>query len=210
MNILFGEVKNLKDKAITIYTIGHSNHELYDFIDLLKKNRINSLYDVRSSPYSKFVPHFNKAVFAPKLMAAGIKYRFAGRELGGMPSAEEFYDDKGYVLYSKLAVSMPFRDGITMLEADAAKNRIAIMCGEEVPDECHRRLLVGRVLFEKGIEVIHILKDGNTIGEHELRERENKEKFGNQMSLFGDMEIKEWKSTQSVSPKNRPRNFSED
>ena len=193
----------------SVYTIGHSNHSLEDFIDLLKTHRVEMLVDIRSHPYAKYAKHFNKRTLTAAVKAAGIKYQFAGKELGGQPEWEEFYDEDGYVLYSRIAESQPFIDGISLIEEIMQKYRVAILCSEENPSECHRRLLVGRVLDEKGIKVLHIRKARCIDTEEDLREVEVKKRGGNQLSLFENSETIEWKSTQSVSRKGPRRNSSE-
>ena len=195
-------------KELFIYTIGHSNHPMDVFINLLQAHDIELLVDIRSHPHSKYAAHFDKRHLLHAVKSAGIKYLFAGKELGGMPNQEEFYDKDGYVLYSRIAASQPFKDGIERLIEEIPNRKVAVLCSEENPSECHRRHLVGRVLHEKGIGVLHILKDGSIITEDELRAEEAKN-ASNQLSLFGDKEEKEWKSTQSVLKKERPLNFSE-
>ena len=196
------------ERELSIYTIGHSNYSIDVFINLLKAHKIELLVDVRSHPHSKYAVHFDKRPLLHAVKSAGIKYQFAGKELGGMPDQEEFYDKDGYVLYSRIAASQPFRDGIERLMEEIQDRKVAILCSEENPSECHRRHLVGRVLYDRGVDVLHILKDGSIVTEDELRAEES-QKASNQLSLFGDKEEKEWKSTQSVLKKEKRPNFSE-
>src|SRR5205823_3205813 len=95
-----------------IYTVGHSNHALENFLGLLTTHRIGLLVDTRSQPYSKYTPHFNGDPLAAACKAGGIDYSFLGKELGGRPSGAEFYDSEGRVLYDKLAQSPLFKRGI--------------------------------------------------------------------------------------------------
>ena len=91
-----------------------------------------------------------------------------GAELGGRPKEDEFYDSEGRVLYGKLAQSQRFRDGLERLEATLLESRVAIMCSEENPAACHRRLLVGQALKERGVEALHLRADGSAQADDDL------------------------------------------
>lgn len=184
---------------LVLHTIGHSNHSLDTFLGLLREYRIEVLADTRSSPYSKYVPHFNREDLRATLPAAGVKYLDLGRELGGRPEGDEYYDEDGRVLYGRLAESALFRGGIERLETGIRRFRVAILCSEEDPRICHRHLLVSRVMDARGADVVHIRGDGRTERYAECVEP----------SLFGPPEEEEWKSLQSVSRRRRPSNSSE-
>jgi len=189
--------KNIERK-FSIFTIGHSNLTIEDFLKLLHLHKIQILVDIRSEPYSKYVPHFNRKELEQAIKEAGMKYLFLGRELGGRPAGEEFYNSEGYVLYGRLADSPIFLEGISRLEEGLRKNmRIALMCSEEDPEECHRRLLVARVLLRRNIEVRHIRGNGSLEMEPEH--------IPIQLSMFAKVEeIDQWKSIRSVLPAERP------
>ncbi|HEY8506615.1 MAG TPA: DUF488 domain-containing protein, partial [Gemmataceae bacterium] len=144
-----------------LFTVGHSNHSLDQFLDLLKRAEVQVLVDVRSYPYSRYVPHFNREEIETAVKRAGLRYLFLGRELGGRPDQEEYYDDEGRALYYRIARSPDFLGGIERLEAGIRRFRVAVMCSEENPAVCHRHLLVGRVMRERGAEVRHIRGDGS-------------------------------------------------
>lgn len=185
---------------LTIFTIGHSNHSLELFINLLKSHKIDVLVDVRSKPFSRFSPQFNKEGLEKTVRASGIKYLFLGKELGGRPQNSELYDAEGFVLYSRIAESPIFHEGIDRLINGLRTYRVAVMCSEENPATCHRRLLIGRVLAKRGVSVRHIRGDGTVQDEDELA-REEHQSTGEeaQLSLFEPKEeVPEWKSTQSV------------
>jgi uncharacterized protein (DUF488 family) len=95
----------------------------------------------------------------------------AGRELGGRPEGDEFYDAEDRVLYERVAASPRFLEGIDRLEQAAKRSRIAILCSEEDPTDCHRRLLIGRVLAARGIDLHHVRGDGRVEREADLRQR---------------------------------------
>lgn len=192
--------KEPAEAGLTVLTIGHSNHPLEELLALLGQHRVEVVADVRSSPYARYATHFNKAPFACALADQGIAYRFLGNRLGGRPSSEAFYDVEGYVLYDRLAQAPPFQEGLAELLDASASHRVALLCGEEDPTACHRRLLIGRVLRERGVDVRHVRGDGRIQTEAEVAEEEFLRKTGGQLSLFGEPEADEWKSTQSVSP----------
>ncbi|MGH2544667.1 MAG: DUF488 family protein, partial [Ardenticatenaceae bacterium] len=135
----------------TIFTIGHSNHSLEAFVELLQRQGIEVLVDVRSQPYSRYASHFGSRSLKEVVAASGMRYVFLGNELGGRPGGAYFYDEEGYVLYGRVAASSLFLEGIARLEQGIESYRVAIMCSEEDPVGCHRHLLVGRVLRERGI-----------------------------------------------------------
>ena len=116
--------------------------------------------DIRSEPYSRKVSHFNKDNLEKEIRKSGLKYLFLGKELGGRPSKSQFYDEKGFVLYSKIADSPDFKSGLERVLKGIERFRVALMCSEENPANCHRRLLVGRVLSSAGVEDFHIRADG--------------------------------------------------
>ena len=144
-----------------IYTIGHSNHPIERLVALLQQHQIEALADVRSNPYSRFNPQFNREKLQASLAAAGIKYVFLGEELGARSKDPACYDESGRVSYAKLAATPLFRRGIHRLETGMQQHRIAIMCAERNPLECHRTILVSRNLEKIGIPVTHILHDGS-------------------------------------------------
>ncbi len=191
-----------------IYSIGHSNHSLEVFLELLRQHAIDAIADVRSQPYSRYSAQFSREALAAALEREGIRYVFLGTELGGRPQDDEFYDDEGHVLYGLLALSENFLTGIERLEAGASRLRVAIMCSEEDPLHCHRRLLVSRLLEKRGTEVLHIRRDGSVDREGALRQRENQE-AAEALSLFGEKdEETSWRSTRSVSPRRPQRSSS--
>ena len=186
---------------LEVFTVGHSNVRQEAFIALLKTHGIEVLVDVRSAPYSKYVPHFNGDTLKRAVVAAGIKYLYLGRELGGRPAEPGFYDACGHVRYDLVAKSAAFVGGIERLVRGIAEHRVALMCNEEDPSECHRRLLVGRVLAEHGVAVRHIRGDGRIQSEQDLADQEAKHEHATsqQEFAFAVKEEPEWKSTRSVS-----------
>lgn len=150
----------------TIYTIGHSTHPLEHFIGLLREHRISAVCDVRSKPYSKMNPQFNREDLQHALRENGIEYRFFGNELGGRSDDPKCYSD-GRVQYTRVAETDSFKQGLDRLRRGMQQDfRIALMCAEKEPLECHRTILVSRRLAESGINVAHIHADGH-LEDHE-------------------------------------------
>ena len=142
-----------------VLTIGHSNHSLEAFVALLQQHTVTALVDVRSAPYSRFNPHFNRKALDAALREHAVAYQFLGRALGGRPDDPSCYED-GQVRYDRLAQTPLFREGLERIIGDAGRERIALMCAEKEPLDCHRTILVGRSLVERGLAVAHILADG--------------------------------------------------
>ena len=189
-----------------VYTVGHSNHTLPLFLDLLHHYAIDVLVDTRSRPHSTYVPHFNHEILRPAIAGAGLRFVFLGSELGGRPDGSEYYDEKGHVRYDLVAQRADFLKGVAKLEKGAVSHKIVMLCSEENPANCHRRLLIGRVLSERGTHVLHIRGDGSLQTEAELEAAEAGENESGQQALFDVEEGRTWKSTQSVLRKKPPGN----
>ena len=142
-----------------VLTVGHSNHPLATFVSLLKQHGVTTLADVRSAPYSRFNPQFNRKSLDAALQAHGIAYLFMGHALGGRPEDRSCYEE-GRVRYDRLARTSLYREGIDRVVEAARDECVALMCAEKEPLDCHRTLLVGRSLAGRGVAVTHILADG--------------------------------------------------
>jgi uncharacterized protein (DUF488 family) len=177
----------------TFFAVGHSTHDIDHFLWLLSGHEIETLVDLRSAPYSKQAPQFNREGIRNALARIGIRYLYGGTELGGRPPESELYAQDGRVLYWKVAETERFKKGIAGLWKLVADSQVALLCSEEDPTECHRRLLVGRVLTEEGATLQHIRGDG--------RLEEEKSVPRHQRSLFAGAEEPAWKSIRSVLPR---------
>jgi uncharacterized protein (DUF488 family) len=144
----------------TVYTIGHSNATAERLLTLLKMHGITTVADVRSQPYSRFNPQFNREELASVLKASGLEYAFLGHALGARSSNSACYRD-GRAQYSLIAKTPAFEQGIEGLQEAMENRRVAILCAEKEPLSCHRSILIGRYLHERGFDVRHILEDGN-------------------------------------------------
>ncbi len=143
-----------------VFTIGHSSHHPEAFLQLLRQGGITLVADVRSAPYSRYTPHFNHDFLQEMLERNGLDYRFMGGELGGRPAEPSCYDAAGRVDYDRVAETDTFAAGISRIVRGADEERIALLCTEKDPLDCHRTLLVARQLAERGVAVRHILADG--------------------------------------------------
>jgi uncharacterized protein (DUF488 family) len=142
----------------TIHTIGHSNHEFADLLALLRQHGIQMVIDVRSSPYSRYVPQANRETLSRALESVGIAYRWMGDRLGGKP--EGVVPD-----YDKLQTSPAFQQGIADLLKLAVNLSTALMCSEGDHRQCHRHKLITPALLDQGVHVLHIQPDGSLIDE---------------------------------------------
>jgi len=192
----------------TVYTIGHSSHTFEEFLRLVAANRIEVVVDTRSAPYSKFAPQFDRESVQRDLTQSGVRYLFLGSELGGRPKNPSYYDQRGHVLYSRITKDVAFNAAIERLERGMASFRVALMCGEEDPAHCHRRLLVGRVLAERGHDMLHIRGDRRVETDAEVSAASGKTLVNEQPALFAELDEDQWRSTASVSPRKTPESFS--
>lgn len=143
----------------TVFTIGHSTHPQERFISLLVQHGVTALCDVRSKPHSRVNPQFNREELQQTLKTNGIAYVFLGRELGARSDDPSCYED-GKVQYDRLAHTGQFRQGIQRVQDGMTSYRIALMCAEKEPLECHRTILVARHLADLGLDVQHIHANG--------------------------------------------------
>jgi uncharacterized protein (DUF488 family) len=144
----------------TIYTIGHSNSTTEHLLELLGQQGVTAVADVRSQPYSRFNPQFNREALASALKNSGLDYVFLGQELGARSEDPACYRE-GRAQYALIARTPLFERGIERLLAGMEKFRLAILCAEKEPLSCHRTILIARCLHERGIRVRHILEDGS-------------------------------------------------
>ena len=143
----------------TVLTIGHSTNAVDAFLALVQRHGVGAVADVRSVPYSRFNPDFNREPLARSLAVHRVAYVFLGRELGGRPDDPSCYDG-GRVSYERVGATASFRRGLDRVVRGAARRRIVLMCAEREPLQCHRALLVAPALVARGVPVGHILGDG--------------------------------------------------
>lgn len=153
-----------------LFTIGHSNYKIDAFITLLKKHKISAVADVRSHPYSRFLPHFNQSALQQILLKQHIHYVFLGRELGARSDNPKCYVD-GKAVYEKIAKTDEFNRGIQRILQGLVKHKISLMCAEKDPLTCHRAVLVCQYIRHFDININHILKGGDLESHGQLEER---------------------------------------
>ena len=144
----------------TIYTIGHSTHKLKRLTELLRRHGVEAVMDVRSSPYSRYNPQFNKENLAASLVENGIEYAFHGSSLGGRPADPTCYEEDG-INYAKILGKDWFKDGLARVCREAASRVVVLLCAEENTNSCHRQHLLAQELMKKGASVVHIRGDGS-------------------------------------------------
>jgi uncharacterized protein (DUF488 family) len=152
-----------------VLTVGHSTLTYDAFLSLIRSADITAIADVRSAPYSRHFPHFNRETLRDELKLDGVAYVFLGDLLGGRPREPRFFCD-GIADYEKMAEAPSFKEGLNRVVEGAGRYRIALMCSEHNPLDCHRCLLVGRALKARDISIQHLLSSG------ELRSQANIER----------------------------------
>jgi uncharacterized protein (DUF488 family) len=156
--------------ANQVFTIGHSTFTAEDFLALLKRHDVTAIADVRSAPYSRFNPAFNREVLKAALRASGVFYVFLGKELGGRPVDPDCYED-GRANYVRMAQKAAFHAGLDRVVQGSESHRIALMCSEGDPLTCHRTLLIARALTDRRVPVVHILRTGQLETQVDAEER---------------------------------------
>ena len=157
--------------ALKVLTIGHSNRSELHLIDLLRAHDVAAVVDVRSTPYSEWSPQFNRSVVAASLKEHGIAYSYLGGELGVRSDDPSCYEG-GRVVYARLADTEQFQRGLRRVVKGARSRRLALMCAEQDPIDCHRSILLAPQLAQFGVGVSHILHpDGELESQQALEQR---------------------------------------
>lgn len=153
-----------------LFTVGHSTHPIEVFVGLLKQHGITALADVRSHPYSRHFPQYSQEALKAALAREQIAYVFLGKELGARSENPACYR-QGKVQYELLAKEPQFAVGLERLRTGMERFRIALMCAEKDPLDCHRAVLVARRVYESGTPVEHIHADGHLEKHAEMEAR---------------------------------------
>jgi uncharacterized protein (DUF488 family) len=169
----------------TIFTIGHSNHDITGFINLLLANKIELVIDVRSAPYSKIYPHFNRNTLKVSLTKNSIEYLFLGDSVGGRSNNIEDYS-KGRIIYKKIAEKEEYISSIYLIISLSSEHKTVLMCSEKEPLECHRTLLVSRSIEMLKVKILHIHRDGQIESQSDAIQRLLKIWNLDSPSLFGE------------------------
>lgn len=160
-----------------VYTVGHSTNSIAEFVELLKKADISAIADVRSTPYSRRNPQFNQEALRRSLHNYNVAYVFLGAELGGRGNSDSEHNEYGRIKYRSIAESLPFRRGLRRVQRGSTRMRLAIMCAESDPLDCHRGILISRMLSTQGTPVVHIHTDGH-LESHDIAESRLLHLFG--------------------------------
>ena len=206
----------MKDNTseLVCFTIGHSTHNIEQFIELLKRHAIQWVVDIRSTPYSRYNPQFNRELFKTDIENNDISYLFMGDSLGARYDDNNLcFADKPVVDFRKIRDLESFKEGINRITKGVKQGRkIALMCSEKDPLGCHRFVLVSYALVKSGITIKHILENGETILNAELEEKliakyklENK-----QMHLFENPLTKKDAIEEGYVRRNREVGFSQE
>jgi hypothetical protein len=154
-----------------LLSIGHSNHEPTDLLRLLRSAGVTAVADVRSQPFSPRYPHFNRPELERGLRQYGLGYAFLGDLLGGRPQQPSLYDADGRVNYERVRATARFQRGLDQLLAALEDFTVAMLCAEEDPLDCHRGLMIGPALVERGIAPAHLRADGSVETTAKLEDR---------------------------------------
>lgn len=167
-----------------LLTLGYGKRSIGEAIDLLERHGVRYLADVRSAPYSRHHPDFSHDALKGHLAARRIVYLFLGEELGGRPDDAGCYDEQGRVDYEACRRRPQFRQGIARLRSAWEQGqRVALLCSESRPENCHRSKLIGAALADEGIEVTHLDEDGAPLSQQQVMDRLS----GGQLDLFEDL-----------------------
>ncbi|EKQ57001.1 MULTISPECIES: DUF488 domain-containing protein [unclassified Clostridium] len=170
-----------------IYTIGHSNYPVERLIDMLKHYNINTVVDIRGTPYSKYNIQYNKETIAQTLKDAGFLYIYMAKEFAAQRENRNSYNKEGYSDFEKVIAEKEFMNGIERLKTGCKKGyRIALLGAMQDPIRCHRSILVGRSLREHGFIVKHILDDYSLASQEDLEENILSKYFSNRNQLTID------------------------
>jgi hypothetical protein len=189
-------MENTLNSNPRVLTIEHSNQQIGRFLGLLKSQTVQVVVDTRSQPHSEYACQFDQMPPKQPFEGESIRYAFPGRELRRRPEGDEFYDDQGHVLHDRGAETDLFRPGLSRLEKGTGDYKVAKLCAAENPTACHRRLLAGRVLLDRGIQVAHIRRHGRIQTEHEIASETDPNR--DQLALLEKVEAEAWKSIPSV------------
>jgi hypothetical protein len=154
-----------------VFSIGHSNHAMGDLLRLLRAAGVTAVADVRSRPYSGRHPQFNRPDLEAALSECDVGYAFLGDLLGGRPGQMSLYDEEGRIDYQRVRKTAAFQRGLERLVQASDEFRIAILCAEEDPLDCHRGLMIAPALVERGIAPVHLRGNGEVETNAEMEER---------------------------------------
>jgi uncharacterized protein (DUF488 family) len=154
-----------------VFSIGHSHHALGDLLRLLEAVGVTAVADVRSRPYSGRYPQFNRPELESALSERDLRYAFLGDSLGGRPVQMSLYDQEGRVDYERVRKTAAFQHGLQRLIDASDEHRIAMLCAEEDPLDCHRGLMIAPALAQRGVAALHLRGNGRVETNDEMERR---------------------------------------
>lgn len=190
-----------------LLTVGHSNHTIEHFFDLLIMYEVEFLIDVRSHPYSKYAPQFSRENLKIECRKRKIRYAYFGDSLGGRPRKNDHYDECGRALYYKMAQEYDFIESCQRITTGIRSNLLALMCSEENPLYCHRRLLIARSIIDESVDIFHIRGNSYLQSEDEISVKNPLKPL--QADIFSQEDTK-WRSFQSVLRRPQQKDFSQE
>ena len=164
-------MKTEATKTNLIHTVGHSNLSAESLVGMLKQRGITQVIDVRSTPYSRYVPQFNQNNIRLTLERNSTNYTHMGDALGGRPQDDRLYNRDGRANYELMAQEKTFQDGVRQVEQMAENSHVALMCTEADQLRCHRTLLVSQELASRGMNIIHLMRDDQQESHEETMEK---------------------------------------
>ena len=181
-----------RGSGVTVWTLGHSHDPIETTLLRLREKSIERVIDVRSRPYVRRAPQYDRPALHASLVGHGFEYEWLGDKLGQRPRGSQFYDVEGYTLYEELLKESWFMKAIGLVEHQAERQRIALLCLEEQPRRCHRWALIGKLLADRGANVIHLRRDAPEQSQQEVDYVAGLA----QQSLFGDP--RPWRSPEPM------------
>jgi hypothetical protein len=165
------QISELSSLRNQLFSIGHSNFEFDRFVQLLHGAKVSAIADVRSQPFSKWLPWSNRPNLEQVLPEHQIRYHFLGDLLGGRPQSTEVYNSDGEVNYELVRMTTAFQRGLDRLAEVVGNSRVAMLCSEEDPMDCHRGLLIAPAMKERGLPAIHVRGDGSLESQSDFEAR---------------------------------------
>jgi uncharacterized protein (DUF488 family) len=171
--------------ANRLLSVGHSNHDWPRLLGLLRGAGVTAVADVRSSPFSRRLPEYNRAALEGALRANGLAFVYLGDLLGGRPADRDLYHPEGWADYERIRQTAAFGRGLDRLLRGTDRFTVAILCAEEDPLDCHRGLMITPALVERGVPPLHLRGDGSLQTTADM-EKNLLDKTGLTQWLFGD------------------------
>lgn len=170
-----------------IYTIGHSNYSMERFLDMLRHYNINTVVDIRGTPYSKYNVQYDKEKLQETLRSEGFIYIYMAKEFAAKRGNKQSYNGEGYSNFEEVVKEKDFLSGIERLKVGCSKGyRIALLGAMQSPIRCHRCILLGRELIKAGFELRHILDDYSLATQEDMEKELLDKYFPNRNQLTID------------------------